>query len=54
MGLFSGGKDPRDPVGNNPTGRARKSSSGKRRQAERKLDKDLKGSEFDKDKDKDK
>lgn len=31
-----GPKDPRDPVGNNPTGNPRKSSAGKRRQEERK------------------
>jgi hypothetical protein len=31
-----GPKDPRDPVGQNPTGRPRKSSAGKRRQEERK------------------
>jgi hypothetical protein len=31
-----GPKDPRDPVGQNPTGLARKSSAGKRRQEERK------------------
>jgi hypothetical protein len=49
-----GSKDPRDPVGNNPTGRARKSSAGRRGKAERKLDKDLKGTEFDKKKDEDK
>lgn len=34
-----GPKDPRDPVGQNPTGRERKSSAGKRRQEERKKDK---------------
>lgn len=37
MGIFSksggGAKDPRDQVGQNPTGRERKSSAGKRRQA---------------------
>lgn len=47
-----GAKDPRDPVGNNPTGRARKSSAGRRGKAERRLDKDLKGTKFDKNKDK--
>jgi hypothetical protein len=31
-----GPKDPRDPVGQNPTGNPRKSSAGKRRQEERK------------------
>lgn len=36
-------EDPRDPVGKNPTGRPRKSSSGVRRKAERKLEKDLDG-----------
>ncbi len=34
-----GPKDPRDPVGQNPTGRPRKSSAGKRRQEERKVKK---------------
>ena len=49
MGIFSrGGQDPRDKVGQNPTGRERKSSAGKRRQSERKSDKDLKGSEWEK------
>jgi len=46
-----GAKDPRDPVGNNPTGNARKSSAGRRGKAERKLEKDLKGTEFEKKKD---
>lgn len=32
-------KDPRDPVGQNPTGRPRKSSAGKRRQEEKKGEK---------------
>lgn len=31
-----GPKDPRDPVGQNPTGRPTKSSAGKRRQEEKK------------------
>jgi hypothetical protein len=31
-----GPRDPRDPVGQNPTGRPTKSSAGKRRQEERK------------------
>lgn len=34
-----GPKDPRDPVGLNPTGRPRKSSAGKRRQEEGKVKK---------------
>ena len=41
-------KDPRDPVGQNPTGNPRKSSAGKRRQEERKLEKDLKNSKWGK------
>ena len=48
MGIFGKGKDPRDPVGKNPTGRERRSSAGKRRQAERKLDKDLDGTKYGK------
>lgn len=36
-------QDPRDQVGQNPTGRERRSSSGSRRQAARKLEKDLDG-----------
>lgn len=52
MGFFSnkgkgdGPQDPRDPVGKNPTGRARKSSAGSRRKAEKKLDKDLEGTQW--------
>lgn len=44
--------DPRDKVGQNPTGRPTKSSAGKRRQAAGKLERDLKGSKYDKPKDK--
>ena len=51
MGIFSrnggGAKDPRDPVGQNPTGRARKSSAGRRRQAERRLERDLEDTPFE-------
>lgn len=48
MGLFSrGAEDPRDKVGQNPTGRERKSSAGKRRQEERKADKDLEGTRWE-------
>lgn len=43
-----GAKDPRDMVGQNPTGRERKSSAGKRRQAARRLDRDLEGTEYEK------
>ncbi|AZF95849.1 hypothetical protein SEA_OLICIOUS_62 [Streptomyces phage Olicious] len=42
------GDDPRDKVGQNPTGRPTKSSAGKRRQVQRKVDKDLEGSRWDK------
>jgi hypothetical protein len=45
MGLFK--RDPRDPVGQNPTGRPRKSSSKKRRQAANKMDRDLKDTEWE-------
>ena len=53
MSLFKkkpndGAKDPRDPVGQNPTGRARKSSAGSRRKAARKADSDLKGTKWEK------
>lgn len=41
-------KDPRDPVGKNPTERARRSSAGKRRQEANRLEKDLKGSRWEK------
>lgn len=41
-------KDPRDKAEGNPTGRERKSSAGKRRQAERKADKDLEGTRWGK------
>lgn len=36
-----------DPVGQNPTGKARKSSAGKRRQKDSKLDKDLGGTKWE-------
>ncbi len=41
-------EDPRDPVGQNPTGRPRKSSAGKRRQEKRKMDRTLKNTQWDK------
>lgn len=41
------GEDPRDMTGNNPTGRKRKSSAKKRRQAERHLLRDLDGTEWE-------
>jgi len=44
-------KDPRDPVGNNPTGRARKSSSRSRRNAANRLNRDLNGTRWSKPKD---
>jgi hypothetical protein len=48
MGIFTRGpKDQRDQVGQNPTGRARKSSAGKRRQEENRLERDLQGSPFE-------
>lgn len=40
-------KDPRDTVGKNPTGNPRKSSAGSRRKAERKMDRDLKGTPYE-------
>jgi len=43
-----GGQDPRDMIGQNPTGRERKSSAGQRRKAERKMDRDLSGTPYDK------
>ena len=45
-------KDPRDPVGNNPTGRARKSSRRTRGKAARRMDRDLSGTRWGKNKDK--
>lgn len=51
MGFFKKkepAKDPRDMVGQNPTGRERKSSSRARRKAARKADKDLKGTPWEK------
>lgn len=42
------GDDPRDKVGKNPTGRPTKSSAGKRRQVQRKVDKDLEGTRWGK------
>jgi len=51
VGIFSrnggGAKDPRDPVGQNPTGRARKSSAGRRRQAQNRLERDLQDTPFE-------
>lgn len=41
-------KDPRDPVGQNPTGRPRKASAGQRAKAERKSDRDLQGTRWEK------
>jgi hypothetical protein len=38
--------DPRDMVGNNPTGQVRRSSGRKRRQAARKMDRDLAGTDW--------
>ena len=46
--MAEAGKDPRDKVGKNPTGRERKSSAGKRRQEERKSDRDLNGTRWGK------
>jgi hypothetical protein len=43
-----GAKDPRDQVGQNPTGRERKSSARSRGKASRKADKDLKGTRWGK------
>ena len=55
MGIFKkkpdpapSGGDPRDPVGQNPTERPRRSSAGKRRQAAAKAEKDLKGTRWGK------
>lgn len=42
-----GAKDPRDAVGQNPTGRERKSSARSRGKAARRLERDLKGSEYE-------
>lgn len=41
------GDDPRDPVGQNPTGRPRKSSAGSRRKAVRKMDRNLKNTKWE-------
>lgn len=54
MGIFKrssndGPKDPRDTIGQNPTGRARKSSAGKRRQAQGRMERDLEGTEWEDD-----
>lgn len=43
----TGAQDPRNMIGQNPTGRERKSSAGKRRQAANKLEKDLRGTEWE-------
>lgn len=42
------GDDPRDRVGQNPTGRERKSSAGKRRKEVRKMDRGLDGTRWGK------
>lgn len=55
MGIFKkaptppgeGAKDPRDTVGLNPTGRERKSSARSRGKAERRLERDLEGSQYE-------
>jgi hypothetical protein len=39
-------EDPRDPVGQNPTGRPRRSSAGSRRKAEQKMERDLGGTRW--------
>jgi hypothetical protein len=41
-------KDPRDTVGDNPTGRPRKASAGQRRKVARKLERDLNDSPYEK------
>lgn len=43
-----GAKDPRDMVGKNPTGRARKSSARRRGKKARGLDRQLKGTPWEK------
>lgn len=50
MGMFKRNQptpDPRDTVGNNPTGRPRRSSSKSRRQAANRLERDLAGTEHE-------
>ncbi len=56
MGIFSrkpptppgeGARDPRDTVGQNPTGRERKSSARSRGKAARRLERDLEGSQYE-------
>jgi len=44
---FEGTDSNRDMVGQNPTGRARRSSAGQRRKADRRLDRDLRGSKWE-------
>lgn len=39
--------DGRDMVGQNPTGRERRSSAGQRRKADRRLDRDLRGTRWE-------
>lgn len=39
--------DGRDMVGQNPTGRPRRSSAGQRRKADRRLERDLRGTRWD-------
>lgn len=42
-----GAVDPRDPVGQNPTGRERKSSARSRGKAARRMERDLEGSPYE-------
>lgn len=44
-GTVNGG-DPRDMIGRNPTERPRRSSSGQRRKAARRLERDLEGTAY--------
>lgn len=46
-GSKGNGGETRDMVGKNPTGRERKSSAGSRRKAANKLDRDLKGTDWE-------
>jgi hypothetical protein len=45
--LVKPGDDPRDKIGRNPTGRVTRSSAGKRRKEERKLNRELAGTEWE-------
>lgn len=47
FGKRKSNEDPRDQVGKNPTGRERRSSGGKRRQARTKLERDLEGTRYE-------